>query len=321
MSEENVNNIVENLHMDTIHVVPVDRDWSEGYTETWDYVEAPSCGECDTACRHIDGPDAIKTAGLNVDELRAERDTLDEREAAYDEDPEAEDTQEPTDAETERRDELSEMLDRLDKIKDETWPTWRCCNGKCDEMGTEVEPHDHGADGPMMNYAYPLPDLGTADDEYDAAMRIRNYPLCIVRDLNGGGFALALTGGGMDLSWDICGAFVALGMLPPVHFASDLPKMAGHTPDPVVLASCRRSVESDGFRALRRVESFRREWGTASEQAGEYTATRLTAVPVGLLEEASDIIRDGLHTQRGAPFTTAYRETVRTRLLDAQNVR
>lgn len=77
------------------------------------------------------------------------------------------------------------------------------------------------ADGPMMNYWYPVK-LRTSVE--DAARAISHLPLCIV-EVNGE-TGLALTGGGMNLSWEVCAAFLALGFLPPTHFAG-LPEMGG----------------------------------------------------------------------------------------------
>ena len=79
------------------------------------------------------------------------------------------------------------------------------------------------SEGPMMNYYYPLP--GFKMDVEEAAKKIANLPLCIVYFHETEEYALALTGGGMDLSWEICAAFIELGYHPPVHFR--LPEFAG----------------------------------------------------------------------------------------------
>lgn len=103
---------------------------------------------------------------------------------------------------------------------------WRCPKTGCAVNLTEQDIEDDG-EGPMMNYYYPLPDLRrVGDDPHEAASRIADLPLCVV-EFQDGGYALALTGGGMDLSWEICEAFTRLGFLPPVHFA-DLPAMTGY---------------------------------------------------------------------------------------------
>ena len=74
------------------------------------------------------------------------------------------------------------------------------------------------SEGPMMNFFYPLP-----SGAHDPAA-LAYLPVCLVTLNDEPG--LALTGGGMDLSWEICEAYMRLGYLPPVHFA-DLPHMAG----------------------------------------------------------------------------------------------
>lgn len=75
---------------------------------------------------------------------------------------------------------------------------------------------------PMMNYYYPLP--GSCYDS-DDAKKINDTCLCLVYFSESEEYGLALTGGGMDLSWDICKAYIALGCYPPVHFR--LPNFAG----------------------------------------------------------------------------------------------
>lgn len=96
----------------------------------------------------------------------------------------------------------------------------------------------------MMNYYYPLPDLHRVEDDPTvAASRIADLPLCVI-EWQDDGYALALTGGGMDLSWEICEAFTRLGFLPPLHF-SDLPGIAGHPRDDnqhYTIRACMRSA-------------------------------------------------------------------------------
>ncbi len=108
---------------------------------------------------------------------------------------------------------------------------------RADEDGDELAGYDGG---PMMNYYYPA----EIDDPAAAARLLADT--CLVPVEVAGRTGLALTGGGMDLSWEIVGAFVALGMLPPVHFA-DLPRMADRrTADPdtlTAIAACLRSCE------------------------------------------------------------------------------
>lgn len=101
---------------------------------------------------------------------------------------------------------------------------------------------EHGLEGPMMNYYYPIE---LRMDEKYAAIAIADLPLCLVR-FDKDNVALALTGGGMDLSWEICEAFIRLGSYPPVHFC-DLPAMAGKKNDPDALAiieACKTSLSA-----------------------------------------------------------------------------
>lgn len=120
---------------------------------------------------------------------------------------------------------------------------------------------DHYFEGPMMSYYYPLADFD--GDPGDAAESIRDLPLCVVRIEERDEYGLALTGGGMDLSWEICEAFMRLGFLPPVHFC-ELPQMAGRgtsARDRKIIAACRRSLrgrKAETGRTLRRLrENFK----------------------------------------------------------------
>ena len=81
---------------------------------------------------------------------------------------------------------------------------------------------------PMMNYYYPLYHRDSFDEE--DAKKLNHLPLCIVYFTESEEYALALTGGGMDLSWQICEAHIRLGYYPPVHFR--LPRMAGKEASP-----------------------------------------------------------------------------------------
>ena len=82
------------------------------------------------------------------------------------------------------------------------------------------------------------------DDGVQAAKLISHLPLCVV-EFRDGRTGLALTGGGMDLSPQICQAFIALGYLPPVHFGS-LPRFAGfenYKSWVELIVCCQRSAE------------------------------------------------------------------------------
>lgn len=112
--------------------------------------------------------------------------------------------------------------------------TWRYREAvKCEDCGTIVEmsggpPECRNcgngylyAEGPMMNTWWPLPD-SVSSPNVDSA-QLLGLPLCIVEGTPGIG--LALTGGGMDLSWEITEAYIRLGYYPPATIR--LPRLAG----------------------------------------------------------------------------------------------
>lgn len=185
--------VIDQLTSDALDMDSVEYDWSEGYGEGWEFIEAPSCPTCDSYCR------------WDKDEFE-----------------------------------------------------WVCMKEGCEHYGQTVDPRDGYCEGPMMNYHYPLPDLGNAEDEYTAAEWIRDLPLCVIvwQGNYGPDYSLALTGGGMDLSWEICEAFMRLGFLPPVKYAN-LPGMAGKGDRPderKVIEGCVRALtewsEVEGRRSL-----------------------------------------------------------------------
>jgi len=106
------------------------------------------------------------------------------------------------------------------------------------------------AEGPMMNYWYPV----KLDDCEEAARLVAHLPLCVV-EFEDGRTGLALTGGGMDLSWEICEAFIALGYFPPLHFC-DLPRMSDRgksDKDKATIAACQESCRiAEGWAARKR---------------------------------------------------------------------
>ncbi len=104
----------------------------------------------------------------------------------------------------------------------------------------DVEPE--GPDGPRMSYWYPV-DYIDSDNAERIAVTLVDLPLCLVEV--DGDWGLALTGGGMDMSWEIITAYVLIGLMPPVHFARDLPAMARRgtgADDQILIAACLRSL-------------------------------------------------------------------------------
>jgi hypothetical protein len=85
--------------------------------------------------------------------------------------------------------------------------------------GETVEEYDHDMDqpgvekpdGPMMNFYWPLGD-SPRHDPVTMAWLVRDFNVCIVQV--GDEYGIALTGGGMDLSWDLAAAAVAVGYAP-----------------------------------------------------------------------------------------------------------
>jgi hypothetical protein len=120
-----------------------------------------------------------------------------------------------------------------------------------------------GSDGPMMNFLYALPDAPEDGAIVDA---LADLPLCVVTlpdAIEGEDTFLALTGGGMDMSWYIVEAYVRLGYLPPVYFS--LPSFAGVSLTPnrqTIIAACKESqrVTADiANRAIDRLNELERE--------------------------------------------------------------
>lgn len=117
------------------------------------------------------------------------------------------------------------LLDDADIYGDDELTEWAEARGfrPCEHDGQSYDDFRE-AEGPQMNYAYPLDHGGGRDFFHpDYARMIAGLPLCLV-EIEGEDY-LALTGGGMDMSWSICEAYIRLGFLPPTHFT--LPEMAG----------------------------------------------------------------------------------------------
>lgn len=110
---------------------------------------------------------------------------------------------------------------------------------------------------PMMNYYYPLPNYDR-NPEADQLHLYKSSANVVLVQIRGGedvedSYALALSGGGMDLSFDICHAYILLGYAPPLVFC-DLPHFAGQDnrkePFASIIKACFQSTKS----ALNRLE-------------------------------------------------------------------
>lgn len=175
----------QNLNYCAIDIKPINRDWSIGYGETWEFHAACRCEECGEVLtrggeQHCDIDDESECAGY-------------------------------------------------------------------------VE----SCDGPMMNYYYPLPNF-SARDVAEFSKNLKDLPVCIVEFTDEEEYGLALTGGGMDLSWEICEAYTRCGYFPPTHFC-DLPAMAGRGTsrrDRLIIQACRRSLRGVKARTSRALQSL-----------------------------------------------------------------
>ncbi len=129
---------------------------------------------------------------------------------------------------------------------------------------------------PMMNYFYPLPGFlyRWEGSEGEAALLIqKNVPLTIVllsNENKNDRYGFALTGGGMDLTWEICEAYMLLGYLPPLTFAARLPRMAQRLTlnRRWVIAGCLATAEHVANRAKQDIEQLKalRAWYVAREK-------------------------------------------------------
>lgn len=112
---------------------------------------------------------------------------------------------------------IGDIVSYLDNIEDDDE------NAFTREVLESLENGDVEAsvEGPMMNYWYPVERIDESNAA-EAAFALRDLPLVVV--MVDDAWGIALSGGGMDLSWEIATGYVVLGELPPVHF--ELPAMA-----------------------------------------------------------------------------------------------
>jgi hypothetical protein len=119
---------------------------------------------------------------------------------------------------------------------------------------------------PIMNYTYPIDGCNLESGEVQA--RLLGLPLVAVTI--GGETRMALSGGGMDFSWQICEAYTRIGLLPPVHFR---PPMSCENPDDptirlvaaaylkscTVAGNCARGAARDMRRTMQRLREHKAE--------------------------------------------------------------
>lgn len=144
----------------------------------------------------------------------------------------------------------------------------------CDDNCRGMVP---GGSAPAMNFLYPLPEEIDhreviqeilKNDKYRAD-RLSRLPLCLVvitsdtfPILSRGSHGLqglALTGGGMDLSWEICEYYTLLGYLPPAHHCV-LPSYADRKTSATnksIISACKASLKCVMRRASYNIGNLR----------------------------------------------------------------
>lgn len=117
---------------------------------------------------------------------------------------------------------------------------------------------------PQMNYYYTLPYF--RGDPAVTQARLLHHPVnvCLVRLMvmdEDETYALALTGGGMDLSWDICYAYILLGYAPPLHFCR-VPEFAAQDnrrePFATILKACLKAIDCVKLQTARLEDEVKR---------------------------------------------------------------
>lgn len=246
---------LESLYSACIDVKPTNFDFSEGYDFEGDldephsfrYIEAFFCEDCGRPVTNRNTDHGLLVDGEPVTfPLTVWQDDegftwLDRSEFDGDKD-------ELTDIGFDHLDELWEWLN-------DEGPCWG--GDSIDECPCAEDPMDawtNHCEGPMMNYYYELGSLRQAD-EHEAAKLLIGLPVCLVEIADERDFCLALTGGGMDLSAEICEAYVRLGYLPPSHF-TNLDHMAKRftVDDEIVAEACIRTNQMLLYWAQRRLE-------------------------------------------------------------------
>lgn len=116
--------------------------------------------------------------------------------------------------------------------------------------------------GPSMNYYYPLRGL---EFSVETAAKLAGHCLCLVEV--GGTVGMCLEAGGMDLTWEIVAAHLALGYRPPVHFCG-LPRMGDRgqsADDRLIIRACLESIRIQGNWAENKASDLRRMLGVQAD--------------------------------------------------------
>lgn len=120
---------------------------------------------------------------------------------------------------------------------------------------------------PAMNYYWPV-SLGYGVKPEEAAEAIDKYAgsTSLIWLEAPGTYAIVLTGGGMDLSWDICAAYICCGAIPPSRLLLNLPRFDGRFEDlilntmlPLLAKHFARMAERARDEAFRLAEFLKRD--------------------------------------------------------------
>ncbi|NIQ17031.1 MAG: hypothetical protein GTO02_22395 [Candidatus Dadabacteria bacterium] len=127
------------------------------------------------------------------------------------------------------------------KFHEENGYGWENLKNKKNFDGCPCCEDDSGYLQPMMNYVYPLDYTGMVDN--DKCIEIASETNCIlIEEKNTGDWVIALTGGGMDLSFDIARAFMIAQKWLPKDLIDDL------RPD-----WCKQNMPAKEYAKLRRI--------------------------------------------------------------------
>lgn len=107
--------------------------------------------------------------------------------------------------------------------------------------------------------------------ELQMALILAHLPVCVVSTDDG--LALALTGGGMDLTWELCEAYMIAGQLPPATLAARLPHMGGRgvsESDRAIIAACHESLRIAAMRAEFDRDDLRMSYGLTTAELAAF---------------------------------------------------
>lgn len=218
------------LFSDALYASAVDFDWSEGYGETWESVTPDFSGLSDEDKReYLNGNGGEEKAASAESDYKASLCDLIAETAG-------EDGAEPDGIDGWNLAQLVEHCEANDiDINEAEHEYSDALADACRELAED----NPDVWSPMMSYYYPIPRY--KGDAGKDQVKLDQHCSCVLAEVNGE-TVLALAGGGMDLSADICMAFCLLGYLPPLEYACASGFYRGEGKrKPELIAACRRS--------------------------------------------------------------------------------